>query len=159
MLRPLSLVVAGVVMCLAGCGSTTVQVDRFSVTPGGKVACQRLLGALPDHVADLGQVRVTGSSYAAAWRDQDSAPIVLRCGVSMPPEFSPTSACNMANGVGWFAPPEQADDPDADVTLTTIYRDPAISIDVPGSLRPPAAAMVDLAAAIKQHTKATGACS
>lgn len=158
MRRPLALGLAGVVLCAAGCGSSAVEVDSFPVTPSGKASCGEFLAAVPDEVADLGKTRVEGSAYAAAWRSDDSRVIVLRCGVKMPPEFSRTSECNMANDVGWFAPPAEADDPGADVTLTTVHRDPAISIDVPGSLRPPAAAMVDLAEVVKQHTRATGSC-
>ncbi len=158
MQRPLSFVVAGVVLCAAGCGSGAVKVDNFSVTSSGKASCEQVLAAVPEKVADLDRVSVEGSTYAAAWRRGDTPAIVLRCGVEMPPEFSRTSECNMANDVGWFAPPAEADDPGADVTLTTVHRDPAISIDVPGSLRPPAAAMVDLAEVVKQHTRATGSC-
>lgn len=148
------MLVAGVL--LSGCGSTTVQVDDFDVTSAGKERCAALLADLPERVGDQPSVRVAGSSYAAAWGEDDR--IVLRCGVQMPAEFDQTSECNLTNGIGWYVPSDEADDQSADLTMTTVHRSPALSVEVPAALRPPAAVMVDLAEVIRTRTTATGSC-
>lgn len=140
---------------LSGCGAPAV--DSFTVTPEGKERCPALLEALPSSVGDQAAASIEGSSYVAAWGGDDQL-VVLRCGVEMPGEFSQTSECNLANGVGWYIPPAEADDQSSDLTMTTVHRAPAVSVDVPASLRPPAAVMVDLAEVIKEHTKAMGSC-
>ena len=43
--------------------------------------------------------------------------------------------------------------------LTTIGRTPRVELSVPAEYRPPAAAMVDVAKAIKAHTRVTRRCS
>ena len=148
---------AGVVLCTAACGSSGVSVDSFEMTDAGKRDCRSIIDALPKRVADLDARQVEGSSYAAAWGTTDD-PIVLRCGVPMPADFTQTSECNVANGIGWYAAPTEADDQGSDVTLTTVHREPAVSITVPASLRPPVTAMVDLAPVLKEHTKSLGDC-
>ena len=46
-----------------------------------------------------------------------------------------------------------------DVVMTTIERSPRVEVVVPAEYRPPAAVMVDLAEAIKQHTRLVKRCS
>lgn len=140
---------------LCGCGGSGLSVDSFDVRDPH--ACRALVDALPARVAELPEQTVSGSSYAAAWGSED--PIVLRCGVPMPEDFSQTSDCHMADGIGWFATPSgAAEDQSLDVTMTTVHRSPVVSVDVPASRRPPVAAMVDLAGVIKKHTRSTGQC-
>jgi hypothetical protein len=40
--------------------------------------------------------------------------MVVTCGVPTPDGFDLTAQCQVANGVGWYVPPEVLDDPDAD---------------------------------------------
>jgi hypothetical protein len=153
--------VAGVVLSclcalvLAGCGSDTVEVDHFPVTAAGREGCPALIGALPGHVSDQARRRVSGSSYAAAWGDP---PIVLRCGVGRPAGLNRFSACQTANGIDWFVPNRAFEDQQADVVMTTVYREPAVQVHLPAQYRPPVAAMADLTRTIRQHTKALGHC-
>ena len=46
-----------------------------------------------------------------------------------------------------------------DVVLTTIGRTPAVELFVPADHRPPAAALVDVAQAVRQHTRETRPCT
>ncbi|HEU4568830.1 MAG TPA: DUF3515 domain-containing protein [Marmoricola sp.] len=140
---------------LAGCGSGTVEVDRFRVTAAGRQDCPALVGALPGHVSDQSRRPVSGSSYAAAWGDP---PIVLRCGVGRPKGYDRFSACQTANGIDWFVPDRAFEDQHADVVMTTVHRSPAVQVELPGEYRPPVAAMVDLTKVIRQHTTAHGHC-
>lgn len=140
---------------LTGCGSDTVEVDRFPVSAAGRQDCPAFLHALPKHVSDQASRRVTGSPYAAAWGDP---PIVLRCGVGKPRGFDRFSACQTANGVDWFVPNEAFEDQHADVVMTTVYRRPAVQVRLPAEYRPPVAAMADLTRVIKQHTTAFAHC-
>ena len=140
---------------LAGCGSNTVEVDRYPVSAAGRQDCPAFIHALPDHVSDQARRRVSGSSYAAAWGDP---PIVLRCGVGRPAGFDRFSACQTANGIDWFVPDKAFEDQRADVVMTTVYRRPALQVHLPAEYRPPVAAMADLTRTIRQHTKAFGHC-
>ena len=59
----------------------------------------------------------------------------------------------------WFVPEKMVTDQEADVVLTTIGRTPSVEISLPAEYRPPVAAMVDVAAAIKAHTRVVRRCS
>jgi len=126
------------------------------VTAAGHEACPALLGSLPTRVADQPRRRTTGSTFGAAW---GKAAIVLRCGVGKPEHYDRFAACQRANGVDWFVPESIIEDQGADVVMTTIGRSPAVEVVVPASYRPSTAAMVDLATAIKQHTREVAPCS
>ena len=65
----------------------------------------------------------------------------------------------MVNGLDWFVPDKPFKDPNADVVMTTIGREPAVEVRLPPAYRPPAAAMVDLGEAIKANTRVTRRCS
>ncbi|MCZ4498131.1 MAG: hypothetical protein JWQ74_684 [Marmoricola sp.] len=161
--RPSPLRVAGAVvsvalaLVVAGCGSSDgpVEVRAYAVPTAGQAACASLVAALPATVADQPRRATKGSPYAAAWGDRA---IVLRCGVGTPKEFDKFSACQRTNGVDWFVPDRIINDQRADVLMTTIGRTPAIEVLVPASYRPSTAAMVDLGATIKAHTKVTRPC-
>ena len=155
---------AGVVVLLAlvlgGCGGDgdDVHVDDFTVTSAGKAGCEEVLDALPDHVADQPRRTVTGSTYAAAWGDPA---IVLRCGIGRPDGFTKFSECQRTDGIDWFVPDSVIDDLSAEVVMTTVGRSPAIEVRLPAHYRPAgsAAAMVDLAPLVKQHTRETTPCT
>ncbi|MFL6109452.1 MAG: DUF3515 domain-containing protein [Marmoricola sp.] len=143
-------------LAAAGCGGSEVHVDRFSVTPAGHESCQALLAALPHKVADQPRRRTSGSTYAAAW---GKPAIVLRCGVGRPADYDKFSACQTTDGVDWFVPESVMEDQTADVVMTTLGRSPNLEVKVPSEYRPGTAPMVDLAKAIKQHTREVAPCS
>jgi hypothetical protein len=155
--------VAGVVaLCLlasvlAGCGSGEVTVPSFPVTAAGHSVCPGLMKDLPDKVADQSRRRTTGSVFAAAYGDPA---IVVRCGVHQPKDYSPTSTCLTARGLGWTVPPGQIEDSNSAVVLTLAKRSIRVEVKVPAHYRPygPSEAMVDLTKTIKAHTTATGRC-
>jgi hypothetical protein len=141
-------VVTALVTALAGCDAGSVSVEPTDPRGADAAACSRLLDALPETVSDQPRRAVEPEdAYAAAWGEPA---IVLRCGVPMPANFDRAATCQEANGVGWFVPQEQIDDQQADVVMTTIGRAQNVEVVVPGSYRPPAATMVDLAEAVKQ---------
>ncbi len=150
--------VAGVVALLTlctGCGHD-VDIEGTGATGAAKTACASLVKALPSHVADQSRRRTTGSPLGAAWGDP---PIVLRCGVGRPHDYDPATGCQTANGLDWYVPAKGMNDQSVDVVMTTIGRDPSVEVTLPARYRPPATAMVDLAPAIKAHTKQTTPCS
>lgn len=75
----------------------------------------------------------------------------------MPPSFDQFSTCQEVEGVGWYVPPSAFRNPvtnptpDEPVTMTTIGYTPVVQVRIPAEYRPPAATMVELAPAIKNH--------
>jgi hypothetical protein len=133
-------------------------VDVEPTQPGQEAAaCERLVDALPGTVADeeRQEVEDSASATAAAWGDPA---IVLRCGVGEPASFDQFSTCQIVNGVAWYIPDEQITGSAADITMTTIGRKPGVEVAIPADYFPPAATMVDLAPALKQHTKRVERC-
>jgi hypothetical protein len=148
--------VAGVVVLLvlaAGCG--TVDVPDTSVSASERKACESLVAALPDQVAEQSGRETSGNPLGAAWGDPA---IVLRCGVGVPDDYDKFAGCQTVNSLDWFVPTATIEDQDADVVMTTIGRTPAVEVTVPASYRPPNAVMVDVGRAIKQHTQVTRRC-
>ena len=152
---------AGAVACLgllATAGCTAGAVDVEPTDPGGDAAsCERLVDALPGTVADLERREVDdpAATTAAAWGDPA---IVLRCGVGEPASFDSLSSCQITNGVAWYIPDEQITGQAVDITMTTIGRDPGVEVTIPADYFPPAATMVDLAAALKAGTEKVARC-
>jgi hypothetical protein len=150
--------VAGVVvlvgLCATACGK--VEVDDTPASGSARTACTALVKALPDHVSDQPERETRGSALGAAWGDPA---IVLRCGVGKPAGYDKFAGCQTANGVDWFVPEKMVNDQSADVVLTTIGRTPAVEVRLPAEYRPPVAALVDVAPAIKAHTKVVKRCS
>jgi hypothetical protein len=147
-----SLLLAGT---LSGCGDGSAHVSSFHTPKSDRAACRALLTALPAKVDGKSARTTSGSRYAAAW---GHPAIVLRCGVGVSVEFNKFSACQRADGVDWFIPDSDYKDQQSDAVLTTVGRSPRLDLLIPGSDRPPLAAMVDLAAAIKAHTRALSPC-
>ena len=75
---------------------------------------------------------------------------MLRCGVPMPRGFTRFATCQEADGVGWFIPEKQMTGQPEAITMTTIGRAVNVEVSLPKEHWPPAAAMVNLAAAIKR---------
>lgn len=149
---------AGVVALLALTGSACGGVDVPGTTVSGaeRAACERLVEALPDRVSDQARRETSGNPLGAAWGDPA---IVLRCGVGTPEGYDKFAGCQTVNDLDWFVPTEDIEDQGADVTMTTIGREPAVEVVVPAAYRPPDAVMVDLAAAVKAHTRVLRRCS
>jgi hypothetical protein len=119
-------------------------------------ACAALVRALPARVADQPkrEVRAAGG-YAAAWGDPA---IELRCGVPRPAGFDRFSACQDADGVGWYIPEKQQTGRPVAVTMTTIGRAQNVEVRIPADYFPPPATMVDLAPAIKRTIRDVRPC-
>ena len=66
-------------------------------------ACESLVEALPDRVADQPRRETYGNPLGAAWGDPA---IVLRCGVGTPEGYDKFAACQIVNGLDWFVPEE-----------------------------------------------------
>jgi hypothetical protein len=148
---------AGVFLLAGGCGAAgNVPIDSPELSGGDAAACRDLVQALPDSVSDQQRRSVDpDDAFGAAWGDPA---IVLRCGVPKPEGFDEFATCQEANGVGWFVPEEQIEDQQADVVMTTIGFEQNVEVTVPATYRPPAAAMVDLAEAIKSTIRQVSPC-
>jgi hypothetical protein len=138
----------------AGCGS--VHLASTHVSAGDRKACASLVDDLPHRVSERARRDTNGNELGAAWGDPA---IELRCGVGTPAGYQQFSPCQRVNGIDWFVPEKQIADQGSDVLLTTIGRKPAVEVAVPADYRPPDAVMVDLADAIKKHSKVVRACS
>ena len=73
----------------------------------GSPGCTALIAGLPKQLPDNGSsitrrdLVAPAPPAAAAWGDSDN-PVVLRCGVEQPPEFTATSQLFVVNGVQWL---------------------------------------------------------
>jgi hypothetical protein len=136
---------------LVACGKEPVTIPTLRLTAADQAVCQRLVNALPDTLAGQSRRKTQpAAALAGAWGDPA---IVVQCGVGTPDELSRTSHCTVADGVGWFVPPEQADDNSADAVLSTVGYQPVLQLTVPAKDRggPLAAAEVELAPLVKQY--------
>ncbi len=75
----------------------------------GSPGCTTLLGAVPTELTSNGTPLKVRSLAApappatVAWGTDD--PLVLRCGLTRPPELTPTAALRLVNGVQWLQVP------------------------------------------------------
>jgi hypothetical protein len=146
----------GVGLVVSACGGP-LQVDTPRLSGQAARTCSALVHALPATV-DSGRrraVETSGAPASAAWGDPA---IVLRCGVPMPRQFDRFATCQEANGVGWFIPQAQMTGSPESITMTTIGRAVNVEVSLPRDYWPPAAAMVDLAPAIKKTVPETHPC-
>jgi hypothetical protein len=143
----LSGLLASSVLLLAACGG---PVELTPPPATDRAACQALAEQLPGRLADLPPVAFTPKdSYGGAWGDP---PIALTCGVPAPASFGPASSCIVANGVDWFAPDNETNDNNADITLTSVTLKPRVALHVPAKYRGGtlAAALADLSGPLKR---------
>jgi hypothetical protein len=163
--RPGSWWTRGVVACapvlgllLAGCSGGTVEVDAPDLDAADAETCAALLGDLPGELAGLTGREVSDPDVGAAWGDPA---MVLTCGAGRPDGFDRFSQCQEVDGVGWFVPPEQEEDLDADILLTAVGFEPAVSLLVPAEHRggESAAALTALAGPVKDHLELVDACA
>ncbi len=133
-----------------------MSVDSPQLHGSDARACSSLVARLPSHVDGQPRRKVAparGSS--AAWGDP---PIVLRCGVPRPRGLDRFATCQEANGVGWWIPEKQITGRPTDITMTTVGRAQYVQVRLPVDYFPPAAAMADLAPAIKATVRLVRPC-
>jgi hypothetical protein len=136
-------------------GPGSVHVDAPAVTGDVARACAALVDALPDRVDDQDRREVEGTGRAAAWGDPA---IELRCGVRRPDALDPFATCQVVNGVGWFIPEEQQTGRPHAITMTTVGRAAYVEVRLPRRYWPPAAAMADLARAVRRTVREVKPC-
>jgi hypothetical protein len=152
--RPWSLRTRGVVACaplvlLVGCGP--VELATPDLDEADAATCAALVADLPGTLA--GQERVESEPADAPGAAYGDPAIVVSCGAPEPEDFRETGACILVNDVGWFVPPDQDADNDADLALTTGGYEPRLRVDVPADYRPEgsAAVMAELSAVVSEH--------
>jgi hypothetical protein len=149
--------VPAVLVLLAGCAPGAVEVEEPDLSAQERAACEELVAVLPDRVADLQRREVEpADAVAAAWGDPA---IVLVCGVGAPEDYDPANGCTTVNGIDWYIPMSQLEsNGEQDLTMTTIERDVAVQVHMPGEHWPPAAPLADLSESVASQTRATGRC-
>lgn len=155
---------AGLALALtaAGCGSSKVSVEDPALGAEDAATCADFLDALPNAVAgELRRPIDPDDAPAAAYGDPA---ITITCGGQMPAGFDRFAACEEVNGVGWYVPPDQITDPSEqapDATLGTVGWSPVVALFLPASYRPEglAAALSELAPAVKQHLEQVHPCA
>jgi hypothetical protein len=151
-----AVVCAGLLLGCAGCTSGTSSLDAPRLESTDAEACRALVDALPEQVADQQRREVdTGEGFGAAWGDPA---IELRCGVPEPSGFDRFATCQVTNGVGWFIPESQTQGRRVDIVMTTVGRAQNVEVRIPSDYFPPAAAMVDLAPAVKRSISEVEPC-
>lgn len=74
----------------------------------GSQACTDVIKALPQQITDAGDkvprrsLAKPAPSATVAWGDAQHEPIVLRCGMSRPPELTQTAQLGTVNDVQWL---------------------------------------------------------
>jgi hypothetical protein len=153
---------SAVLMCLAAaltaCGPP--EIESVDLDADERAACQALVDALPDTLADLERGDVDPEdALGAAWGEP---PIVLTCGAEEPEEYDDFSVCDEVLGVGWFAPPEQLEpeQQDEDATVWAMSHRPLVEVEVPADYRPDgvANALAQLAEVVTANLDEVEAC-
>jgi hypothetical protein len=134
---------------LSGCGP--VELPTPDLDTADAAACEALVADLPDTLA--GEEPVETEPAGAPGAAYGDPAIVVSCGAPEPEDFRETADCLLVNDVGWFVPPEQDADNDADLVLTTGGYEPRLRVDVPADYRPEgsAAVMAELAEVVSTH--------
>jgi hypothetical protein len=147
---------AGLLSLVSACAAGPVTVAVPDLTALEARVCTRLVAHLPERVDSASRRQTEPSSaVVAAWGE---SPIVLRCGVPLPPGFDEFALCQETNGVGWYVPERRLTGTPESITMTTIDRSVNIEVTLPPEHWPPAIAMVDLAPAIRRYVDQTDAC-
>jgi hypothetical protein len=150
-------VLCGLLVPVTGCGAAPVEVDQPGMSDRARAACADLVAALPGSVAEQGRRETDpDDALGAAWGDPA---IVLTCGVGRPDDYDPANGCTTVDAVDWYIPMEQLEaNGEQDLTMTTIGREPAVRVVLPGSYWPPATPLADLSRPLVEHTERTGRC-
>lgn len=127
----------------SACGFGAVDVEPHSLTPGSEQVCAQFAADLPDVVSDAVRRDVQDEPDGiAAWGEP---PVVLRCGVGLPPEYEPDALLTEFNGVAWL-PIDGA----GGAFFATVDRDPIVEVAVPDAYEP-AVVLGDITEAIAAH--------
>lgn len=95
-----------------------VAVAAIPAPASGSPACHALLAALPDTLGDATKAALAAPAPdgAVAWHSRlADEPLVLRCGIERPAEFTTASALVVVSGVQWL----QIADPTPGVKAST----------------------------------------
>lgn len=96
----------------------------------GAGACDSLLAAAPDSIAE-GYTRVDAvSEQTVAWSAAGQDAIVLRCGVADPANYGPGARLDQINGVPWFEDVKLANGTTAS-TWYAMGRDVQVAVSLP----------------------------
>ncbi|WP_162794390.1 DUF3515 domain-containing protein [Nocardioides houyundeii] len=139
-------------------GCTSISADGPELGAADARACRGLVDDLPQTLVDQERRDVEQEERGAAWGDPA---IVLVCGVATPDSFDEFASCVETDGIGWFIPDDEVDDQSSAVTMTTVGHRPMVSVTLPATYRPagPAAAMAQLATAVRDHTEEVDPCA
>lgn len=130
-------VVAGCLLALAGCSTPALP----ALSASDAQACHELIAALPDQVA--GEDLSDDTDRTASWGD-----IKLTCGVEIPAAYDDYASCSVVGDVGWFLPPNELQDPSADIVVTALTFSPRVSVLIPAVHRGTDAVQAQIAPAI-----------
>lgn len=89
----------------AGGSTGPIAVGAVPAPASASPACSGLLAVLPDTLGDATKAQLAAPAPvgAAAWRSAKvSEPLVLRCGIERPEEFTTAAALVVVNGVQWL---------------------------------------------------------
>jgi len=129
---------------VSACGAGAVKVTPPSPPNAVLTVCARLTDQLPNLLEHL-QSRLTDprSSLVYAW-GSGSHPVVLRCGVPKPADYSESSAQTVVvNGVSWFQQVQPGH-----VIWTAVRHNANIELSVPTKYQGQGAFLVDIGRAI-----------
>ncbi|HEX6195079.1 MAG TPA: DUF3515 domain-containing protein [Jiangellaceae bacterium] len=133
----------GAAIVTSGCGFGAVELDPHSLTPGSESACNALDADLPDVVSDAVRRDVQDEPAGiVAWGEP---PVVLRCGVGLPPEYQPDAVLTELNGVAWLPVEGVGGD-----FFATVDRDPIVEMAIPDAYEP-TVVLGDVGPAILEH--------
>lgn len=128
---------------MTGCGFGPVDVEPHTLTTGSADVCESLDGDLPDVVSDAVRRDVEDDPAGiAAWGEP---PVVLRCGVGLPPEYEPDAVLTELNGVAWLPI-----DGVGGEFFATVDRDPIVEVAIPEAYEP-AVVLTDIGPSILAH--------
>ena len=123
-----------------GC-SSPVAVESPALEGNSARLCSALAEEAPASVADAERRAVDTTGTALAWGDP---PIVLTCGVPVPPELKPGARCDTIDKVDWFT----RDGADG-LVFATIGRATTVEVRVPDDYEPAGDALIDLGGAVR----------
>lgn len=142
---------ASAALGLTGCGGP-VEIESRDLPATDRAACEAFVADLPEVLADEERVEVTpADALGAAYGDPA---VTVTCGVPVPEGFDQTAQCQVANGVGWYLPPEQLDSTEVDAELSAAGNRPVVQVVVPageGRGDTAAAAIAELAPLVEEH--------
>jgi hypothetical protein len=145
-------------LLVAGCGGP-VEVDVPDLDADDAAACREFADALPETLADEERVDIEpADAPAAAYGDPA---IVVTCGAGSPEGFGVGAQCEVVSGVPWYIPPEQYDDLDLDLVITSAWHEPRVQVVMPAELRGnalEAGVMAGLSPLVQEHLRQTGTC-